>query len=152
VIRVALLAVVAAALAVTAAGAAPAVTFPRGTATIDTGTRKVVFDVEIAATDAQRSLGLMHRRRLAPTAGMAFLYPAPARGSFWMKNTLIPLSIAFWDRRGRIVRILDMTPCPTGACRVYSPGVPFAGALEVNRGAFRRLGVRRGDVVVIQRR
>ena len=151
-LRVAALAVLAVSLAASAAGAAPTVTFPRGTATIDTGARRVVFDVEIAATDAQRSLGLMHRRRLAPTAGMAFLYPAPARGSFWMKNTFIPLSIAFWDRRGRIIRILDMTPCPTGACRFYSPGSPFAGALEVNRGAFRRLGVKRGDVVTIRRR
>jgi uncharacterized membrane protein (UPF0127 family) len=69
-----------------------------------------------------------------------------------MKNTLIPLSIAFWDARGRIVRILDMTPCRADPCRLYDPRVAYAGALEVNRGAFRRWGVERGDRIAVRRR
>ena len=64
-----------------------------------------------------------------------------------MKDTLIPLSIAFWDGRGRIVRILDMTPCRADPCPTYDPRVAYRGALEVNRGAFKRWGVQRGDRV-----
>ena len=70
---------------------------------------------------------------------------APASGGFWMKNTLIPLSIAFFDARGRILRMLDMEPCREEDCPLYDPGVPYHGALEVNRGAFQRWGVRAGD-------
>jgi uncharacterized membrane protein (UPF0127 family) len=62
-----------------------------------------------------------------------------------MKNTLIPLSIAFYDVDGTILRILDMEPCRSDPCRVYDPGVRYAGALEVNQGAFERWGVREGD-------
>ena len=68
-----------------------------------------------------------------------------------MKDTLIPLSVAFWDRRGRIVRILDMTPCRHDPCPVYDPKVAFRGALEVNRGAFTRWRVRLGAIVTIRR-
>ena len=82
---------------------------------------------------------------------MVFVFTQPTRGGFWMKNTLIPLSIAFYDRRGRILRILEMEPCRADPCRIYDPGVTYRGALEVNRGAFRRLGVARGDVVTLKR-
>jgi uncharacterized protein len=126
--------------------------FPPGTASIDTGERRVTFAVELATTPRQRALGLSHRPNLAPRAGMAFLYPQPTRGAFWMKDTLIPLSIAFWDRGGRIVRVLDMTPCRADPCRRYDPGVPYVGALEVNRGALRRWEVERGDRITIKRR
>jgi uncharacterized membrane protein (UPF0127 family) len=125
--------------------------FARGEALVSTGTRTVVLDVEIAETPEQHSLGLMHRRRLARNAGMAFVFDGPTSGGFWMKNTLIPLSIAFYDRRGRILRILTMEPCRADPCRVYSPGVVYRGALEVNRGTFGRLGIGRGDVIRIRR-
>ena len=135
------------------AGAADAThRFPSGTATIDTGERRVTVVVELATTARQRSLGLMHRRSFAANAGMAFLYPQSTRGAFWMKSTLIPLSIAFWDARGRLVRILDMTPCRSDPCPLYDPGVAYVGALEVNRGAFRRWGVERGDRIAVRRR
>ena len=78
-------------------------------------------------------------------AGMVFLYPEPTEGSFWMKNTLIPLSIAFFDEEGTILRILDMEPCREDPCPLYNFGVAFTGALEANRGAFARLGVLEGD-------
>jgi uncharacterized membrane protein (UPF0127 family) len=135
------------------AGAAGAThRFPLGTAAIDTDERRVTVLVELATTARQRSLGLMHRRALPANAGMVFLYPRATRGAFWMKNTLIPLSIAFWDARGRIVRILDMTPCRSDPCPLYDPGVAYVGALEVNRGAFRRWGVERGDRIAVRRR
>jgi uncharacterized protein len=150
-------AVAAAALAIAgiAGGSAPpretADAFPRGKAVITTKARRVVLDVEIASRPEQWQLGLMHRTRLPARAGMVFLFPRPTRGGFWMKNTRIPLSIAFFDGRGRILRILDMRPCVADPCRVYEPGVAYRGALEVNRGAFARLGVRRGDVVHVRR-
>ena len=62
-----------------------------------------------------------------------------------MKDTLIPLSIAFADADGMIVSILDMEPCETDPCEIYDPGVTYRSALEVNQGAFSRWGVEEGD-------
>ena len=140
-------AVAAAAAGLAAAGA----TFPHATAVIATGKRAVTIRVEIAATDAQKRQGLMNRRRLARDGGMAFVFGAPTRTRFWMKDTLIPLSIAFYDRRGRILRILDMAPCRADPCRAYDAGVAYRGALEVNQGAFSRWGARRGSTIRIRR-
>jgi uncharacterized protein len=142
------------ALAVLAAVAAlGASDVQRGTATITTRAgAKVVLKVEIARTPAERQRGLMHRRSLAPKAGMVFAYPTDVRGGFWMKNTLIPLDIAFSDRTGRIVRILTMQPCRRDPCRIYEPGVAYRAALEVNAGSFRRWNVRVGDRVAVRPR
>jgi uncharacterized membrane protein (UPF0127 family) len=128
-----------------------AVTFPHGTAGIRTPERSVTIKVELARTPAQLHTGLGGRKTLAANAGMAFLFGGDVRGQFWMKDTSIPLSIAFWGKGGKILRILDMAPCLAGPCRVYDPKVAFRGALEVNRGAFRRWGVRPGAVVTIRR-
>jgi uncharacterized membrane protein (UPF0127 family) len=111
----------------------------------------VTLRVEIADTPLARSRGLMGRRHLAPKAGMAFLFDHPTENRFWMKNTLIPLSIAFWGEAGRIVSIVDMVPCREGPCPLYSAGTPYIGAVEVNRGFFRAHGVRVGDRVELQR-
>jgi len=128
-----------------------AVTFPHGSAVIRTADRTVKVRIEIAETPAQLEQGLSGRRTLAPNSGMAFLWKSDVRGRFWMKNTSIPLSIAFWGKRGRILRILDMTPCRRDPCKIYDPKVAFRGALEVNRGAFARWGVRPGARVTIRR-
>lgn len=125
--------------------------FGNATAVIDTGAGSVDVGVEIADTPSERRVGLMHRESLPDDAGMVFLFPEPSSGGFWMKDTLIPLSIAFFDGEGRILRILDMEPCRADPCRVYDPGVAYRGALEVNRGAFARWGVERGDVVEVER-
>jgi uncharacterized protein len=130
---------------------AAAVTFPHGTAVIRTADRALQVRVEIAETTAQKERGLSGRRTLAPNSGMAFLWTSDVRGRFWMKNTSVPLSIAFWGKRGRILRIVDMAPCLRDPCKVYDPKVAFRGALEVNRGAFARWGVRPGAVVSIRR-
>ena len=127
------------------------VTFPHGHALIRTPQRTVTVKIEIAETDAQLQQGLMGRRSLAPRSGMAFLFASDTRARFWMKDTKIPLSIAFWGKSGRILRILHMTPCRTAPCKVYDPGVAVRGALEVNFGAFKRWGVHRGAVVTIRR-
>ena len=126
--------------------------FTRGTATITTGATPLVLQVERARTPAQRAQGLMGRRTLAPRAGMTFEYESPSTGAFWMKNTLIPLDIAFYDGRGRILRILTMQPCRVAACPLYDPKVAYRGALEVNAGSFRRWGVGRGDRIVVRAR
>jgi uncharacterized membrane protein (UPF0127 family) len=139
--------------AVTAAASpAPAAgDFRRGTATITPRSgAKVGLRVEIARTAAERQRGLMNRRTLAAKAGMVFDYPEDVSGGFWMKNTLIPLDIAFADRRGRILRIMTMTPCRRDPCRVYSPGIAYRRALEVNAGSFRRWNVRVGDRLAVR--
>ncbi len=128
-----------------------AVTFPHGTAVIRTADRTVKVRIEIAETPAKLEQGLSGRRTLAPNAGMAFLWKSDVRERFWMKNTSIPLSIAFWGKGGRILRILDMAPCRRDPCKVYDPKVAFRGALEVNRGAFAHWRVRRGALVTIRR-
>jgi uncharacterized membrane protein (UPF0127 family) len=128
-----------------------AVTFPHGTAFIRTGDRTVKVRIEIAETPAQLEQGLSGRRTLAPNSGMAFLWKSDVRGQFWMKNTSIPLSIAFWGKSRRILRILDMAPCRRDPCKIYDPKVAFRGALEVNRGAFARWSVRPGALVTIRR-
>jgi uncharacterized membrane protein (UPF0127 family) len=80
---------------------------------------------------------------------MLFLFPSATTGPFWMKDTLIPLSIAFADGKGRILKILDMKPCLREPCPVYSPGRRYRVALEVNRGAFRRWEIAPGDQIVV---
>jgi uncharacterized protein len=99
----------------------------------------------VADTSAEREQGLMGRQSLDSDAGMVFVFPRDTKNAFWMKDTLIPLSIAFYDDGGRIVSLLDMNPCRAEPCPLYSPGVAYRGALEVNRGAFDRWGVRVGD-------
>lgn len=103
--------------------------------------------VEVADTPAERNVGLSGRRRLPENRGMLFLFHAPLpadRASFWMKDTHVPLSIAFIGESGRIFQIEDMTPldlspvCPTG---------PVYAALEVNAAWFAEHGVGVGDVV-----
>jgi uncharacterized membrane protein (UPF0127 family) len=128
-----------------------AISFPHGTAVIRTADQTVRVRVEIASTPAQLEQGLSGRRTLAPNSGMVFLWKSDVRGQFWMKDTSVPLSIAFWGKGGRILRILDMAPCRRDPCKVYDPKIAFRGALEVNRGAFARWGVRPGAVVTIRR-
>ncbi len=116
-------------------------------AIIETGAGDVVVHVEVADTSAERARGLMGRQQLPEDAGMVFLFPENTTSSFWMKDTLIPLSIAFYGADGRIVRILDMEPCRRDPCPVYDPQATYRGALEVNQGEFRRWGVEVGDTL-----
>ena len=112
---------------------------------IETAAGEVEIAVEVADDDDERQVGLMNRESLPADAGMLFVFEADSSGGFWMKNTLIPLSIAFADASGTILRILDMEPCEAEPCEIYDPGVYYRSALEVNKGAFDRLGVEEGD-------
>ena len=113
---------------------------------------EVPVTVEIADTQEEREVGLMHRESLPEDAGMIFLFEEEITGGFWMKNTLIPLSIAFADSDGTILRILDMEPCEADPCEIYDPGVAYRNALEVNQGAFARWGVEEGDRLTLEQR
>jgi uncharacterized membrane protein (UPF0127 family) len=126
-------------------------TFGAAKVLIDTDKGSVLFDAEVAETDRERELGLMHRTSLPEDQGMVFMYFASHRSGFWMKDTLIPLSVAFFNLDGKIIRILDMEPCPKNPCPVYRPGVSYYGAIEVNQGAYERWGVKPGDTVEILR-
>ncbi len=120
---------------------------PKSTALIDTGEDSVLLDVEVADDPEERERGLMGRTSLPERSGMVFIFFERTSGGFWMKNTRIPLSIAFFDQEGKIVRILDMDPCRSDPCKVYEPGVAYWGALEVNQGSFERWGVEVGDLI-----
>ena len=128
----------------------PGPVFGEGILVIQTDSGTVKVRVEVADSSKERARGLMFREELPREAGMVFLVDEPTTGGFWMKNTLIPLSIAFWDREGRILAILDMEPCPEEPCPVYYPEVAWIGAVEVNQGFFDRHGVQVGDVVRLE--
>jgi uncharacterized protein len=98
--------------------------------------------VEIAATRAHRGRGLMFRESLPEDQGMLFIFPDDRVLEFWMRNTRIPLAIAFADASGHILRIAEMPPLSDATT---SSGAPARYALEVNSGWFTRHGVRPGD-------
>lgn len=100
--------------------------------------------VEIADNNALREQGLMFRESLPADHGMLFVYDYPEVLSFYMKNTSIPLSIAFIDSRGKIIRIADMKPFDLAT---HSSIMPARFALETNQGWFDRRGVKAGDHV-----
>ncbi len=106
------------------------------------GGEKVEVEVEIADEAVERQRGLMERTELAENAGMLFVFDREQPLSFWMKNTLIPLSIAYIDDDGRIVDIENMQPLDeTG----HPSDEPVMYALEVNQGFFEERGVEVGD-------
>jgi uncharacterized protein len=114
------------ALCLAAAGATTAADSARTTLRLD----GVQFRPELASTPEQRTVGLMHRRR-APKDGMLFVFPKAASGGFWMKNTLVPLTIVFFDSRGKRVRRMSMVPCRRDPCTIYDPGRAYRFALEL---------------------
>ncbi len=105
---------------------------------------RVEVEVEIADDDAERQRGLMERTALAENAGMLFVYDREEQRSFTMRNTLIPLSIAFFDAAGRIVDIQDMQPLDD-VPPPYISAAPAQYALEVNQGFFEARGIGVGD-------
>jgi uncharacterized membrane protein (UPF0127 family) len=105
------------------------------------------LQVEIADTEALRMKGLMDRKKLPWNRGMLFVFDKPARQNFWMKNTFIPLSIAYIGTNGVINEIYDMKPLDTSV--IYPSTLPAHYALEVNRGWFEKNNITRGCSVVL---
>ncbi len=100
--------------------------------------------VEVARTPEEKAQGLMGRKHLANSEGMLFIFDEEDYHSFWMKNTLIPLSIAFIDKEGRIVSITDMKPLTLDS---HSPPKRVLYALEMNQGWFSANKIKVGDRV-----
>ena len=112
------------------------------------GGRPVTVRLEVAADPDARARGLMDRTEVPEGTGMVFLYPRDVAEAYWMKNTLVPLSIAFVAADGRVVSVAEMTPCTADPCPSYPPAGPYRYAVELPAGAFRAAGVGEGDKVV----
>jgi uncharacterized membrane protein (UPF0127 family) len=114
------------------------------TPTADSGSQKIALVgpddeaisviVEIADDPEERSQGLMNRAILPPDQGMLFMFQAAEPLTFWMKNTLIPLDIIFFDGQGNVIGSDSMVPCTEDPCLRYTSSGPAVIALEVNAG------------------
>lgn len=118
---------------------------PSGSLWIATETQAHSFSVEIAATPAEQSRGLMYRKSMAADHGMLFILRHPRIVSFWMKNTYIPLDMLFLGRDGTILQIDEMTEPLTED--THRSGMKVTGILEINGGLARELGISVGDKV-----
>lgn len=114
---------------------------PQRLQTVALGAGMHLIRAELASTPEQRQTGLMFRRDMAAHEGMLFVFDAPAPQCFWMKNTLLPLTIAFIADDGTIVNLADMQPLnETSHCSA----APVRLALEMNQGWFARRGIKAG--------
>lgn len=123
---------------------APSEGFDVTTVTLSDGDATIALDVFVADTPALRARGLSQRQRLPDDAGMVFLFEQPRPVRFWMRDTLIPLSIAYVGADGVVDETLDMDPCTSTPCQRYPSSQPVRFALEVNQGWFARHGVTAG--------
>lgn len=115
------------------------------------GHTELQLNVAIAGTEQARDTGLMGVTSLKTHDGMAFVFAAPTNVNFWMKNTVIPLDIAFWNARGIIVTTYTMVPCTADPCHQYASSAPYVGAVEMGSGLLARSGVSVGDSVQLTR-
>lgn len=99
---------------------------------------------EVAYTDATRQQGLMHRQTMAPQDGMLFVFEQSERFCMWMKNTYLPLSVAFLDETGAILNVEDMAPQTEQS---HCAAKPARYALEMNLGWFSQRGLRAGSKI-----
>lgn len=122
---------------------------PLRTVTMNVG--NTVIDVEVAITYQEQMQGLMHRESMPENHGMLFVYSQPKYMSFWMKNTFIPLSIAYIREDGIIGNIEDMVPQQGTMTPVerYNSKYKSLYALEMNQGWFEKQGVKAGDRIEI---
>ena len=110
------------------------------------------FSVEIANTETAQARGLMFRTHMAADHGMLFIYPDAQPRDFWMKNTLIPLDILFFDAQRRLINIAaDAPPCTADPCATYASTAPAQYVLELNAGTAQKLGIEPGNGLRIRR-
>jgi uncharacterized membrane protein (UPF0127 family) len=102
------------------------------------------IQAEVAASDAERQQGLMFREKMGPNEGMVFLFDAPASTCMWMKNTILPLSVAFIDQAGKIVNIENMKPQTLDS---HCSKKPVRYALEMNEGWFKQKNIKPGSSI-----
>jgi uncharacterized protein len=118
---------------------------PQTIVEIDTSDDDVEVAALVAATPEQRQRGLQEVEDLPDGAGMLFLFDRDRTTGFWMKDTVIPLEIAFVAADGRVVEIFSMEPCEEEPCEIYAPEESYRAALEVSDGWLTEQGVRAGD-------
>ncbi len=118
--------------------------FESGLPIVELTVRGSAVRAEVAATAESRATGLMFRREMGRDEGMLFVFPQEEPLSFWMKNTHLPLSIAFLDAKGVILNIEDMEPRTETPHRSKGPA---RYALEMNQGWFKKRGAGPGDIV-----
>ena len=99
------------------------------------------IEAEVAADNPNRMQGLMHRKDMAPNHGMLFVFPFAERHCMWMRNTLIPLAVAFLDEEGKIINIEEMKPQTENN---HCAAAPARYALEMNKGWFSAKGIKPG--------
>lgn len=114
--------------------------FPRTSVSIGV----YLIQAEVAATQDERARGLMFREKLGQNEGMVFRFPAPRQVCMWMKNTLIPLSVAFIGADGRIINIEDMRPQTTDE---HCSQQVALYALEMRQGWFKQRNIKAGELV-----
>ncbi len=103
-----------------------------------------VIKAEVATTNAERQQGLMFREKMAVNEGMVFIFEAPAEVCMWMKNTPLPLSVAFIDDSGKIINIEDMKPQSTES---HCGKKMVRYALEMNQGWFKQKNIKPGNMI-----
>lgn len=109
------------------------------------------FSTELATDAPSREHGLMMRSMLAADHGMLFVFPETTPQGFWMKNTLIPLDILYFDADRRLVSLqLDVPPCKADPCPIYPSEAPARYVLELSAGTARRIGAASGDELKIE--
>jgi uncharacterized membrane protein (UPF0127 family) len=113
--------------------------------TVELRCREAVLVCEVADSEATRARGLMYRNDLPQGHGMLFVFPSPGPLSFWMKNTFVPLSIAYLDARGVIRELHDLTPHNEKPVASLSSHLQYA--IEVPQGWWKEVGVKVGDQV-----
>ena len=107
--------------------------------------------LELAVTSEEIGRGLMFRPSLPDDRGMLFLFSEERLPNFWMKNTIVPLDLVFFDNSGKIVDVIqNVQPCAAEPCPQYIPSDPARAVLEIAAGNSDRLGLRVGDVVTFQ--
>lgn len=104
----------------------------------------ILLRLEVASTEAQREYGLMYRTSLDPDLGMVFVWTSPVQDSFWMENTLIPLTVAFISADGSVQETQDMQ---AETCSFHTPSQAYQYAIEANLGFFAANGIKPGDHV-----
>ena len=111
------------------------------------GAKTLTLQAEIADTEALRETGLMNRKKMAKDRGMLFVFDTLTTSPFWMKDTLLPLTILFIDAGQKIVGIQDMAPLDQKT--LHYPDKAYLYALEINQGVASRIGLKKGDFVTI---
>lgn len=109
------------------------------------------FTTEFATDDASREHGLMMRTELPADHSMLFVFPDTQPRWFWMKDTLVPLDILYFDAARKLVSMqLDVPPCKADPCPSYPSDAPARYVLELPAGTARRIGVQTGDELTVE--